>query len=129
LRARYLLRAPEKDPLLAEEVLVTGVEGRGEAFLKPHEALALLAEARPVENIPEAEKRELVEYALGLIKPWVDDPEGPWARLLAARAAELEAVHRRLRRVVGEHARGLAVEPQGPPDVLGLLVLQPVVRG
>lgn len=129
LRARYLLRAPEKDPLLAEEVLVTGVEGRGEAFLKPHEALALLAEARPVENIPEAEKRELVEYALGLIKPWVDDPEGPWARLLAARAAELEAVHRRLRRVVGERVRGLAVEPQGPPDVLGLLVLQPVVRG
>jgi hypothetical protein len=46
---------------------------------------------------------------------------------LEARAKELEESHKRIRRAVSLRVRELAIKPQLPPDLLGLLVLQPLV--
>ena len=127
LRARYLLELPEKDPILAEEVLVTGFVGGEESLLPREKALGLLGSAKPVGNIPEAEKRELVEFVLERVKPWVETEQSPLRGLLEERSVEIAEAHRRLRRTLGERVRGLAVQPQWPPDVLGILVLQPAV--
>lgn len=127
LRPRYLLQFPEKAPLLAEEVLVTGFVGRAEDLLSREKALDLLARSKPVGNIPEGEKRELVTFALELLQPWLEREDGPIYRLLSERAEELSEAHRQLRRTLGERIRGLSLLPQWPPDVLGILLLQPAV--
>jgi len=46
---------------------------------------------------------------------------------IAARATELEKSHKRVRQAVSLRVRELSVNPQHPPDLLGVLVLQPVV--
>jgi hypothetical protein len=46
---------------------------------------------------------------------------------IKTRAAELERSHKRVRQIVSLRVRALTVTPQLPPDVLGLLLLQPVV--
>jgi hypothetical protein len=56
-------------------------------------------------------------------------PDGDLGRAVRERAAALEAAHRRVRQSVGATTRGLKVEAHWPPDVLGLLVLQPLVGG
>ena len=43
------------------------------------------------------------------------------------RAAELEKSHKRVRQAVSLKVRQLTLAPQLPPDLLGILVLQPVV--
>jgi hypothetical protein len=53
--------------------------------------------------------------------------QGGLRDVVLGRARELEEAHRRIRRTIGTTVRGLKVEPYWPPDVLGLLVLQPVV--
>jgi hypothetical protein len=40
----------------------------------------------------------------------------------------LTDAHRRIRQAVSMKVRGLTVRPQLPPDLLGLLVLQPLVQ-
>jgi superfamily II DNA or RNA helicase len=129
LRTRYLLEQPRKPPLLCEEVLVLGQRGFGEGWIPREEALRLLAQAVPVANIPIEEKRDLVELALTHIEPILREEGSELGRILAERARELEEGHKRLRRTVGEPVRGVAVRPQWPPDLLGVLVLQPVTKG
>ena len=69
-------------------------------------------------------------HALQRLQNLFDDGEtSPLARLLDERAGELLAAHRRVRQEVGERVRGLTVHPNWPPDVLALLVLQPLVQG
>ncbi len=139
LRVRYLLEQPEVRPLLAEEVVVLGVAGLGSdnaRWLATKDAVRLLAEARPDANIPLAEKKELVNAALHEVGEWRRG-NGEWggdnpiqreirARLLQ-RADDLTEAHKRVREAVSLRRRGLAVKPQFPPDLLGILVLQPVV--
>jgi hypothetical protein len=43
------------------------------------------------------------------------------------RAEALTEAHRRIRQAVSMKVRGLTVKPQMPPDLLAVLVLQPVV--
>ncbi len=130
LRPRYRLEQAGRPPRLAEEVLVAGWRGFGEEWLAPEQALGLLGAAEPCAEIPPGERRELVELMLeelnGLL---AGGPDGPLGRAVNGRAAALEAAHRRVRQSVGEAVRGLAVRPHWPPDVLGLLVLQPVAGG
>jgi hypothetical protein len=127
LRVRYLLHQPERAPLLSEEVLVAAcTDGSAPGtyqWLADAEALRLLAEATPDANVPMAEKRALIASTLEV-----------WPRHEAAlrghiklRAAELEKSHKRVRQAVTLRVRELTVAPQLPPDLLGLLVLQPVV--
>jgi len=142
LRVRYLVERPQKTPLLSEEVVVLGYEQpvggntRSARWLPDGEALRLLAEAKPDANIPLAEKRELVRMVLDEIGKWQTD-EGAWGNnhpiqqsireRIFERASALEESHKRIRRAVALRVRELAVKPQLPPDLLGLLVLQPMV--
>lgn len=127
LRVRYLLQQPDRAPLLSEEVLVTGfTPGAGSgapAWLAETDAFRLLAVAQPDANILPAEKRELVRAALDA---W-PSLEASLRDQIKARAGELEKSHKRVRQAVALRVRELSVQPQLPPDVLGLLVLQPVV--
>jgi superfamily II DNA or RNA helicase len=133
LRARFQLVQPRRPPLLAEEVLVTGFVGFGHAqevpWLTPDQTLPLLT-AEPSANLPDAVKKELVAGMLDQIRPLVQaPPEGnPLHTLLQERAQQLRETHRRIRQAVSERVRGLEVQPYWPPDILGLLVLQPHVE-
>ncbi|HWP48585.1 MAG TPA: helicase-related protein [Candidatus Limnocylindrales bacterium] len=140
LRVRYLVEQPQLRPLLSEEVLVLAFSGADPAdaeWLEPGDALELLAETKPDANIPLAEKRELVERALQGIGDW-RAANGEWGTdhplqsairdRVARRAAELTDAHKRIRQAVSLRVRGLEVKPQFPPDLLGILVLQPVVQ-
>ncbi|HXF68669.1 MAG TPA: helicase-related protein [Thermoflexus sp.] len=127
LRPRFQLRQSGR-VLLAEEVLVAGWEAFTERWLDPAQALALLT-AEPVGNISLSEKRELVSEALKEIERMLGEDHAPngLRRLLQKRAEELEEAHRRVRQSVGQPVRGFKVEPQWPPDLLGVLILQPSV--
>lgn len=127
LRVRYLLNQPDRPPLLSEEVIATGVinnpKGGKPEWLDGDEALRLLAEAKPDANIPMAEKRQLVTSAL---ESWPTLEAALHARI-GDRAKELEKSHKRVRQAVKLKVRELSMAPQLPPDLLGVLVLQPVV--
>jgi hypothetical protein len=126
LRVRYLLHQPERAPLLSEEVLVVAcTTGASDAsqWLDDTEALRLLAEARPDANVPMAEKRALVADAL---KVW-PEYEAALRQRIDTRTTELASSHKRVRQAVSLRVRELTVTPQLPPDLLGLLILQPVV--
>jgi hypothetical protein len=139
VRVRFLVEQPQARPLLSEEVLVLGFVGLGAndaKWLEASDALRLLAEARPDANIALAEKRELVERALASLGPWHETAETwgtahPLQRAIrervARRARDLTDAHKRIRQAVSLRVRGLEVKPQFPTDLLGILVLQPVV--
>ena len=81
------------------------------------EALRLLRDSEVAANMPPTERKEHIEWALGMLKNgWAED-------IVAERVTELEASHARLRRAVkGSKAR---VTPHHPPDVIGCYVLVP----
>ncbi len=127
LRVRYLVQQPGCPSLLSEEVRVLGQRAttaqRDGEWLADEDALQLLGEAQPATNVPIAERRELLTTALatwGALQAQVHER-------VKARAGELERSHRRVRQGVALRVRNLRVEPQVPPDLLGLLVLQPMV--
>jgi hypothetical protein len=126
LRVRYLVEQPQRPLLLSEEVLVTAFENKdGQPVKLPDaEALRLLLEAKPDANLPISEKRELVSSAL---KQWPAF-EAALESHIASRAEELEKSHKRVRQAVGMRVRELDVKPQLPVDLLGVLVLQPMVE-
>ena len=139
LRVRHLLEHSQARPLLAEEVLVVGFTGAGQRdseWLDPRGALRLLAEAKPDANIPMEEKRELVAQVLESVGEW-RIANGEWGKShpiqslirekVLQRAHELTDAHKRIRQAVSLRVRGLEVKPLFPPDLLGVLVLQPVV--
>ena len=140
LRVRYLVEIPQKAPLLSEEVLVVGYRPLAtaeEPWLSYEEALRLLAAAKPEANIPLAEKRELVEAVLEEIGAW-QTAIGEWGDRspvqktirgkVIERARELAESHKRIRKAVHLRVRELKVNPQFPPDLMGILVLQPMVK-
>ncbi len=122
LRVRYLINQPQRAPLLAEEVLVTGFSGSKSA-LDDIEAMRLLVAARADANIPMSEKRELTEVALETYRTFNSVLESK----IKHRSTELEKSHKRVRQAVSLRVRELSVAPQLPPDLLGILVLQPLV--
>jgi len=145
LRVRYLVEQPGKMPLLSEEVLVLAYEPLmekaecqtdGVRWLPDEVALRLLAEAKPDANISLEEKRELVRAALDEIGEW-QAVNGEWGNAhplqrgirekLSQRAEALRESHKRIRRAAALRVGEFSVKPQFPPDLLGLLVLQPVV--
>jgi len=139
LRVRYLIKIPEKDPLLAEEVQVTGyykAQGGKIEWLTKEEALSLLEKATPDENISLNEKKELISAALQDLGNWSAE-SADWGKnnsiteailkQINNRALELKDSQKRIRQAVHLKVRDLNVEPQLPPDLLGILVLQPVV--
>ena len=122
LRVRYLMQQPDRPATLAEEVLVLGHHPGGE-WLPREEALRLLSDATPDANIAPAEKRELVERAL---KQWEEMGKSVEEKL-TRRAQELLESYKRIRQAVAMKTRQLRIAPHLPPDLLGVLVLQPAV--
>lgn len=124
LRVRYLLEQPERAPLLSEEVLVIGAaQGKGGRvdWLAPDEAMPLLA-ATPDANISMPEKQQLAAAAL---EAW-PSMEQEVRDQIRKHASHLEKSHKRIRQAVSLKVRQMALVPQLPPDVLGVLVLEPV---
>ena len=141
LRVRYLLDIPQQTPLLAEEVLVLGFrppEVGEDIWLAEDEALQLLVSAQPAGDIPLSEKKELAQWMLEKIGEW---PEYIQSEALQnsiqqgikthieLRARQLEVSHKRIRKAVKLRVRELKIKPQFPPDILGMLILQPEVTG
>ncbi|MCS6842008.1 MAG: DEAD/DEAH box helicase [Roseiflexus sp.] len=141
LRVRYLIEIPELRPSLAEEVRVfgsTSEPGGALRALDDDEALRLLVTAQPDANVPPGEKRDLISATLAQIGEWKTtadewgqdhDVQRMMRQRLVQRAAELTAAHRRIRQAMRLRVRDLTVQPQFPPDLLGVLVLQPLVEG
>ena len=127
LRLRFLIEQPGRTPLLAEEVQVMGHTGPADkpTWINPDEVLTLLEKARADANIRDEEKRELTAAALA----GYEKLDATIKQILQARAEALTEAHRRIRQAVSLKVRGLTVKPQMPPDLLGLLVLQPLVAG
>lgn len=127
LRARYLVEQPGRAPLFSEEVRVLAYtnSSTGEPhWMEDNQARRLLVDARPDANVPMPEKRALITAAL---EEWPAMEE----RLkphIEARARDLEGAHRRIRQAVHLRVRELSVRPQFPVDLLGLLVIAPVVE-
>ena len=69
-------------------------------------------------------ERELVSVALA---GW-EKLDSAIKENITGRAEALTEAHRRIRQAVSMRVRGLTVKPQMPPDLLGLLVLQPLVQ-
>jgi superfamily II DNA or RNA helicase len=125
LRLRFLIEQPSRTPQLAEEVQVVGHEGSANKpqWLSDTEVLTLLENARADANIDDAERREIVDSVLRA-RPHLDPA---LQKRVDQRAQALVESHRRIRQAVSMRVRGLSVVPQLPPDLLGLLVLQPLV--
>ncbi len=126
LRLRYLQYERGGDtPILAEETLTWGFAGWPPeiAPLPLQEAQALLDKAEPAANVSISEKREVLAETLA----WWPQLADPLAALLTERAAALQASHGRVRRIL-RHGR-IRVEPQTPPDLLGVVVLLPIPKG
>ena len=119
LRLRYLIEAESQQ--FAEEVVAVAFQGGGDGlrwiFPQQSEALRLLRDAEVAANMPQAERQEHVQWALGML-------DGDWANsVVAERVSALEAAHARLRRAVkGAKA---AVTPHPSPDIIGCYVLVP----
>ncbi len=126
LRVRYLIEFPQKAPLLSEEVLVYGYVPtitEKPNWLEESMALQLLTKAQPSANVPMGEKRELIQEAL---EQWEKLQDFINLRI-QRRAQELERRHKNVRKAVSLRVRELKVIPQLPPDLLGILCLQPQV--
>jgi hypothetical protein len=126
LRLRSLIyERGDETPILAEETLTWGFEG-----LMPHitplsveQAKTLLDNAQAHANVPVAEKREVLEETLS----WWEGLQKHLQLVLSDRAKRLEDSHKRIRQLL--HQPRVRIEPQSPPDLLGVLVLLPVPEG
>jgi superfamily II DNA or RNA helicase len=124
LRVRYLVKIPDQPDLFSEEVRVMGYttdQGRIK-WLAEDDALHLLTHAQPDANIELKEKRAIFARALEMYPRLENDIR----QHLLQRAADLTAAHKRIRQAVRLRVRDLTVEPQEPPDLLGMLVLLPM---
>lgn len=126
LRLRFLIEQPDRTPLLAEEVQVIGHTGAADNpdWMDQAQVLILLEKAQADANIGGEEKSELATTALA----GYEKLDTAIKQTIQGRAEALTEAHRRIRQAVSLKVRGLTVKPQMPPDLLGLLVLQPVVN-
>jgi len=128
VRYRYHIlthRADQDQPLLAEEVLTLAFEGspKKAIWLESGQAEALLA-AESDENIQPAQSVQFVRSVLEsfeAIQPHLEQTAVQRAEIL------LEA-HQRVRSAAGIRGVRYQVEPQLPPDILGVYVYLPGTR-
>ncbi|MFQ3583234.1 MAG: hypothetical protein SNJ49_15215, partial [Chloracidobacterium sp.] len=132
LRIRYLVTQPGAADTLAEEVLV-GAMAKDDELLSLDAARRLFLTVQPAHMIELDEKKRLVEKALQSMTVFAKPEsavsgrlEKVWNAMLRQRALTIQQSHRRLRKAMGQHVRDLTITPILPPDVLGLLVIQPV---
>jgi superfamily II DNA or RNA helicase len=125
LRHRFAIRlTPRARPpreLLAEELAIAGFTGSpaSPAWLDPADAAALI-ELPPSANVVPEQRRAL----LARVCEHAESLDRALAAQAQARAGELAATHRRVRREAGASTQ-LAVEAHLPVDVLGLYLYLP----
>jgi len=114
----------KEQPILAEDVAVLGFSGSGEDFTAlSYDEVERLLEAEPDANVPRdiaVRQMERVLEGFDAIKPWFEDEARVRAKVL------LEA-HRRVRTAAKIKGVTYRVEPNLPPDVLGVYVYLPVI--
>jgi hypothetical protein len=124
LRQRYLLHQPNRVPQLAEEcrLLALALENPSEAM--GHEAaLELFEKATPSANLPPDAKTRWLQRAL---ERWHDGAlHTHYHAHLQQRLHTLQESHRRLRQTLLQSHHALQLEPQNPPDLIGILTLIP----
>ena len=129
VRFRYHIQAGRGDgevPLLAEDCAVVAFAGASTAaeWLEEERAEALL-QVTPDTNIsPDQARDALLRIAEGLdaVRPQLHE-------VAEERAAALAESHRRVREAARAGGGAARVEPQLPPDILGLYVYLPVAGG
>ncbi|MEI6309192.1 MAG: DEAD/DEAH box helicase [bacterium] len=125
LRLRFLLQEKDSSPLLAEEMYLAAVRGSPPnlEWLPPEEGLELLERCWPDAVISPEERREVLEEAL---RSWPDYRDGLKMQV-EERAGQLEQSHRQVRSAarISLNIR-VKVPADFQPDLLGLLVLQPI---
>jgi hypothetical protein len=127
LRYRFHLttrRGGATTQMLAEACDLAGFQGSPAAptWLTAEQAETLLA-AEPDQNVPPA----LATQLLGRIIEGITSLQADLNQAVERRAAELLASHRRVRTAIRSTGVQYSVEPQRPPDVLGIYLLLPVV--
>jgi len=126
LRLRYLHLDGDGDAAsLAEETFTWSLRGvhPDVSELDTAEAQRLLDGQLDAVSVPTAERQEVLRETLG----WWPALQARLAAMLSARAARLAEEHSRLADLVGSTAKLMQIEPQAPPDLLGLVVLLPMV--
>lgn len=126
LRYRYHIitrKGNQSTPLLAEECEITGFRGspRAAQWLTPDEAEALL-QAQPDGNIAPVQASQFLQRTLDAMPALANDLD----QRVIRRGEELLVAHQRVResaRLVGVRH---SIDPQRPPDVLGVYLLLPV---
>ena len=127
LRWRYHILTKQRGvetPLLAEEALTVAFRGRGEEREWLDEAAAeALLEATPDQNIDVPQQTQQIGRVLEELRAM----PGEWERIAAERGDALLAAHQRVRAATRQTGVSYRVEPQLPPDVLGIYMLLPTV--
>ncbi|GAC1364570.1 MAG: helicase-related protein [Ktedonobacteraceae bacterium] len=124
VRLRFHISTPgDPQPLLAEDCQVFAFRGapRRAAWIDDEAHIQLLLSATPDGNI----LREQAQFFLqGIIDDFAAHLSPHMDELARRRAEELREAHRRVRRSAALSVR-VRVEPQLPPDVLGMYVYLP----
>jgi len=128
LRVRMLIEhghQRDTQPLLAEELIVTGFRGSpaSPTWLDQAEALALLETAQPAENLP----RDARLIALRAVLDALPALDAALDQISRERALRLRESHMRVWSQIGGTQRRCTCTPAGPPDILGVYVLLPVL--
>ncbi len=129
LRLRFHIHTPSRSgreiqPLLAEESQLFAFRGSPQQaeWFDDEQAIAELLDARSQANTPQAQiqhfLRQVIDAYPTYLAPRLED-------LVRERAEVLREAHRRVRRSASAIVRGVSVEPQLPPDVLGVYVYLP----
>ncbi|MCC6457079.1 MAG: DEAD/DEAH box helicase [Caldilineaceae bacterium] len=126
LRYRYHIvtrRGSQTIPLLAEECELAGFRGNPNApyWLAPDEAEALL-QAQPDSNIAPAQATQFLRRVLDAMPALQNDLD----QRVILRGEELLTAHQRVRSAARLTGVRHTIEPQRPPDLLGVYLLLPV---
>ncbi len=118
-------RGGDDHPLLAEDCAVLGFTGPPATpnWLAP-DAVTPLLEARPSANVDPAQARDFLSEAVQHVAGWRPHLDED-AR---ARAEALYQAHERVRTAARQRGVRHRVEPQLPPDLLGIYVYLPAPR-
>ena len=127
LRLRYHIittRGDESTPLLAEDTLIVGFRRTPSAaeWLSPAEAESLLL-ATPDDNVTDDVARNFVQKVIDEfthLRPHLDE-------VAEAHGKQLLDAHQRVRTASRRVGVKYSIEPQLPPDVLGLYVYLPTI--
>lgn len=122
LRLRYLLGSSKQQPMLAEECLLRGFlrSPSNPEWMDPDELQSLLT-ASPVADMPFERKRRQLQKLIERLS----ELEPSFRELANDRARALQESHERVRAIARASKRKVQVEPQLPPDIIGVYILQP----